>query len=254
MVRPVTGECKLLEAPLDPIADFPVGEVLSFEYAEIASTQAGEIVERVPAEWLLPVHAPALRRPERAGGQVVSDVPTTTSRSAPTATSSSRPTATPAWPARTTASTSTPGTTRPSRSTSPSGRPTARSRSQFNYDYIMGWETDNEEGLKGAFDPVDPGQGARRGRGGRRRALRRRRRRDRQGLAPVRRRPVRRGHRGSRAGLRRRPRPQPVPGRDVLALAPPAGRHRAGPHHPRHRPGRGRDRVGGRPAGHPRAS
>ena len=23
----------------------------------------------------------------------------------------------------------------------------------FNYDYIMGWETDNEEGLKGAFDP-----------------------------------------------------------------------------------------------------
>ena len=25
---------------------------------------------------------------------------------------------------------------------------------QFNYDYIMGWETDNAEGLKGAFDPV----------------------------------------------------------------------------------------------------
>jgi predicted TIM-barrel fold metal-dependent hydrolase len=25
---------------------------------------------------------------------------------------------------------------------------------QFNYDYIMGWERDNEEGLKGAFDPV----------------------------------------------------------------------------------------------------
>ena len=24
----------------------------------------------------------------------------------------------------------------------------------FNYDYIMGWEKDNEEGLKGAFDPV----------------------------------------------------------------------------------------------------
>jgi predicted TIM-barrel fold metal-dependent hydrolase len=24
----------------------------------------------------------------------------------------------------------------------------------FNYDYIMGWETDNEEGLKGAFDPA----------------------------------------------------------------------------------------------------
>ncbi len=25
---------------------------------------------------------------------------------------------------------------------------------QFNYDYIMGWEKSNEEGLKGAFDPV----------------------------------------------------------------------------------------------------
>ncbi len=54
MVRPVNGECKLLEAPLDPIADFPVEEVLSFEYAEISSSQAGEIVEFVPAEWLIP--------------------------------------------------------------------------------------------------------------------------------------------------------------------------------------------------------
>ena len=41
VVRPVTGECKLLEAPLDPVADFPVEEVLSFEYAEIASSQTG---------------------------------------------------------------------------------------------------------------------------------------------------------------------------------------------------------------------
>jgi acetoacetate decarboxylase len=54
VVRPVSGECKLLEAPLDPIADFPIEEVLSFEYAEIASSQAGEIVEFVPAEWLTP--------------------------------------------------------------------------------------------------------------------------------------------------------------------------------------------------------
>jgi acetoacetate decarboxylase len=54
VVRPVNGECKLLEAPLDPIADFPVEEVLSFEYAEISSSQAGEIVEFVPAEWLTP--------------------------------------------------------------------------------------------------------------------------------------------------------------------------------------------------------
>jgi acetoacetate decarboxylase len=54
VVRPVTGECKLLEAPLDPIADFPVTKVLSFEYAELSSSQRGEIVQRVPAEWLVP--------------------------------------------------------------------------------------------------------------------------------------------------------------------------------------------------------
>ncbi len=54
LVRPVSGECKLLEAPLDPIADIPVWKVLSYEYAEIASTQTGEVVDRVPAEWLVP--------------------------------------------------------------------------------------------------------------------------------------------------------------------------------------------------------
>ena len=31
-----------------------MGKILSFEYAEIASSQAGEIVGRVPAEWLVP--------------------------------------------------------------------------------------------------------------------------------------------------------------------------------------------------------
>ncbi len=54
VVRPVTGECKLLEAPLDPIADVPIREVRSFDYAEVASTQVGEVVDRVPAEWVLP--------------------------------------------------------------------------------------------------------------------------------------------------------------------------------------------------------
>jgi acetoacetate decarboxylase len=54
VVRPVTGECKLLDAPLDPIADFPMGRILAFEYAEISSSQAGEIVGRVPAAWLVP--------------------------------------------------------------------------------------------------------------------------------------------------------------------------------------------------------
>jgi acetoacetate decarboxylase len=54
LVRPVTGECKLLDAPLDPVADFPVRKIVSFEYAEIATSQTGEIVERVPAEWIVP--------------------------------------------------------------------------------------------------------------------------------------------------------------------------------------------------------
>ncbi len=54
LVRPVTGECKLLDAPLDPVADFPVRDVVSFAYAEIATSQTGEIVGRVPADWVLP--------------------------------------------------------------------------------------------------------------------------------------------------------------------------------------------------------
>jgi acetoacetate decarboxylase len=53
-VHPVEGECKLLDAPLDPIADFPVGKILSFDYAEISSSQTGEVVGNVPKEWLVP--------------------------------------------------------------------------------------------------------------------------------------------------------------------------------------------------------
>jgi acetoacetate decarboxylase len=54
VVRPINGECKLLDAPLDPIADFPIRKVVTFEYAEISSSQQGEVVGRVPAEWLEP--------------------------------------------------------------------------------------------------------------------------------------------------------------------------------------------------------
>jgi acetoacetate decarboxylase len=54
VVRPVNGECKLMDAPLDPIADFPIRKVVSFDYAEISSSQRGEVVDRVPAEWLVP--------------------------------------------------------------------------------------------------------------------------------------------------------------------------------------------------------
>jgi acetoacetate decarboxylase len=54
VVRPVVGECKLLDAPLDPIADFPVNRIISYEYAEVASTQHGEVVCRVAADSYLP--------------------------------------------------------------------------------------------------------------------------------------------------------------------------------------------------------
>jgi len=53
-VHLVTGECKLLDAPLDPIADFPVHRIVSYQCAEITTAQTGEIVDRVPAEWVLP--------------------------------------------------------------------------------------------------------------------------------------------------------------------------------------------------------
>ena len=52
--RVVEGELKLFDAPLDPVADFPVRRIVSFEYAELATTQRGEIVARVPAASLLP--------------------------------------------------------------------------------------------------------------------------------------------------------------------------------------------------------
>jgi len=53
-VRRIEGEVKLMESPLDPVADFPIQSIVSMEYAEIAGTQRGEIVGRVPAESLLP--------------------------------------------------------------------------------------------------------------------------------------------------------------------------------------------------------
>ena len=54
VVRTVTGDCKLFDAPLDPVADFPVRRVVSFEYAELATEQTAELVGRVPAAWIAP--------------------------------------------------------------------------------------------------------------------------------------------------------------------------------------------------------
>jgi acetoacetate decarboxylase len=52
--RTIEGTLTLGESPLDPIVDIPVGAIRSFEFAQIATTQTGEVVERVPADWLLP--------------------------------------------------------------------------------------------------------------------------------------------------------------------------------------------------------
>ena len=61
--RAIDGTLTLHDSPLDPIADIPVGKIVSMQFAQVATTQHGEVVERVPADWLLPVRAPALRRP-----------------------------------------------------------------------------------------------------------------------------------------------------------------------------------------------
>ncbi len=52
--RAIDGTLRLLESPVDPIADIPVGRIVSMQYAQVATTQSGEVVERVPADWLLP--------------------------------------------------------------------------------------------------------------------------------------------------------------------------------------------------------
>lgn len=53
-VRAVDGELKLIDSPLDPIADFPVRRIVSIEYGELASHQSGEPKGTVPADTLLP--------------------------------------------------------------------------------------------------------------------------------------------------------------------------------------------------------
>jgi acetoacetate decarboxylase len=52
--RTIDGTLTLHDSPLDPIADIPVGRIVSMQYAQVATTQTGEVVERVPADWLLP--------------------------------------------------------------------------------------------------------------------------------------------------------------------------------------------------------
>lgn len=53
-VRVVEGDLKLLDSPLDPVADIGVRRLVSLEYAEISTIQRGELVARVPAASVAP--------------------------------------------------------------------------------------------------------------------------------------------------------------------------------------------------------
>ena len=52
--RAINGTLVLNDSPLDPIADIPIERIVYMQFAQLASTQRGEVVERVPADWLLP--------------------------------------------------------------------------------------------------------------------------------------------------------------------------------------------------------
>jgi acetoacetate decarboxylase len=52
--RTLDATLTLHDSPIDPIADIPIGRIVSMQYAQVATTQEGEVVERVPADWLLP--------------------------------------------------------------------------------------------------------------------------------------------------------------------------------------------------------
>ncbi len=52
--RALDGTLTLHESPIDPIVDIPIGRIVSMQYAQVATTQVAEVVERVPADWLLP--------------------------------------------------------------------------------------------------------------------------------------------------------------------------------------------------------
>jgi acetoacetate decarboxylase len=52
--RAIDGTLELSESPVDPIVDIPVGNIVSMQFAQITTEQHGEVVEHVPADWLLP--------------------------------------------------------------------------------------------------------------------------------------------------------------------------------------------------------
>ena len=52
--RTIDGTLTLDGSPVDPLGDVPIGRIISMQLAEVTTTQHGEVVERVPSDWLLP--------------------------------------------------------------------------------------------------------------------------------------------------------------------------------------------------------
>ncbi len=50
----VEGELILRESPLDPVADLPIRRLVRITASERQTSQRGEVVSRVPSEWVIP--------------------------------------------------------------------------------------------------------------------------------------------------------------------------------------------------------
>ena len=210
----IEGEIILKESPLDPIADLAVGTMVDINWTERASTQVGRIIGPVPHENLSPfLHQryDDLSVLEAAARTDLRPVPTTPSTASPgrrplhdrlgrcPLRACPRADYRPIWTRQFT----------PQFDDFLAEQQAQRGEAlTLNYDYIMNWETHNEEGLRGAFDADAARQGARRRRRGGRGDLRRRRRHHRQRVAAVRRRPV--GRRDRPTPIWRSPAPAPT--------------------------------------------
>ncbi len=55
MAARVTGELKLYDSPLDPVADVPIRRLVRAEYEEGKTRSAGKVLRSLPQEWVLPI-------------------------------------------------------------------------------------------------------------------------------------------------------------------------------------------------------
>lgn len=65
--RAMTGEIKLAESPYDPLIDIPVRKLVSMQYVEGATRTSGQILRKVPGEWIAPHWVGRYDDPQNAG-------------------------------------------------------------------------------------------------------------------------------------------------------------------------------------------